>query len=233
MISHVLIKPFFVLIFQILLLRHNLDVMHIEKKNICESIVGTLLNTKRKTKGGENINLPPRLQMLTQEEKEVFCKRLLQLKLLDGYSSNISSHVSLEDCKILGLKSYDCHVLLQQLLPVALMGLLSNEPRIAIFRLCSCFNELCQKFVDKNKLESLDANVAETLCMFERYFPPCFFDVMVHLTIHLSREALVGGPVQFRWMYPFERYSFIKFQYVHIHMQFYLSFMKTSQIHFN
>ncbi|CAL9018446.1 unnamed protein product, partial [Prunus brigantina] len=178
------------------------------------SIVGILSNTKRKTKGWENINLPPRLHMLTQEDKEVFCKRLLQLKLPDGYSSNISSHVSLEDCKILGLKSHDCHVLLQQLLPVALMGLLSNEPRIAIFQLCSFFNELCQKVV-------------------ERYFPPCFFDVMVHLTIHISQEALIGGPIQFCWMYPFERYSFVKFQFVHIHMQFYLSFMKTSQIHFN
>ena len=110
-ISYVLIKPFFVLIFQILLLRHNLDVMHIEK-NICESIVGTLLNMKIKTKGGKNINLPTGPHMLTQEEKKVFCERLLQLKLPDGYSSNISSHISLEDCKILGLKSHNCHVLL-------------------------------------------------------------------------------------------------------------------------
>ncbi|GKV32419.1 hypothetical protein SLEP1_g41030 [Rubroshorea leprosula] len=32
-----------------------------------------------------------------------------------------------------------------------------------------------------------------------------FFDSMEHLTIHLPYEARVGGPVQFRWMYPFER----------------------------
>ncbi|CAN6455265.1 unnamed protein product [Victoria cruziana] len=29
---------------------------------------------------------------------------------------------------------------------------------------------------------------------------------MVHLTIHLAEEALLGGPVQYRWMYPIERY---------------------------
>lgn len=29
---------------------------------------------------------------------------------------------------------------------------------------------------------------------------------MVHLTIHLVREALIAGPVHFRWMYPFERH---------------------------
>ena len=33
--------------------RHNLDVMHIEK-NVCESIVGTLLNIPGKTKDGLN-----------------------------------------------------------------------------------------------------------------------------------------------------------------------------------
>lgn len=28
---------------------------------------------------------------------------------------------------------------------------------------------------------------------------------MEHLPIHLAYEAKVGGPVQYRWMYPFER----------------------------
>ncbi|TYJ96367.1 hypothetical protein E5676_scaffold1159G00290 [Cucumis melo var. makuwa] len=28
---------------------------------------------------------------------------------------------------------------------------------------------------------------------------------MVHLVVHLGREARLCGPVQFRWMYPFER----------------------------
>ncbi|KAH7851746.1 hypothetical protein Vadar_016029 [Vaccinium darrowii] len=28
---------------------------------------------------------------------------------------------------------------------------------------------------------------------------------MVHLAIHLPREAILGGPVQYRWMYPIER----------------------------
>ncbi|KAL1208238.1 hypothetical protein V5N11_034954 [Cardamine amara subsp. amara] len=31
---------------------------------------------------------------------------------------------------------------------------------------------------------------------------------MEHLPIHLPREAELGGPVQYRWMYPFERYMF-------------------------
>ena len=29
---------------------------------------------------------------------------------------------------------------------------------------------------------------------------------MVHLPIHLANEAKIFGPVQYRWMYPVERY---------------------------
>ncbi|KAL0433420.1 UNVERIFIED_CONTAM: hypothetical protein Slati_2676300 [Sesamum latifolium] len=40
----------------------------------------------------------------------------------------------------------------------------------------------------------------------ENIFPPVFFDSIEHLIVHLSYEARVGGPVQYRWMYPFERF---------------------------
>ncbi|CAN1791692.1 hypothetical protein LINPERHAP1_LOCUS19427, partial [Linum perenne] len=29
---------------------------------------------------------------------------------------------------------------------------------------------------------------------------------MVHLAVHLPHEAKLGGPVQYRWMYPIERF---------------------------
>ncbi|KAL0367340.1 UNVERIFIED_CONTAM: hypothetical protein Sradi_3624100 [Sesamum radiatum] len=37
-------------------------------------------------------------------------------------------------------------------------------------------------------------------------FPPAFFDLMEHLILHLLYETRVGGPVQYRWIYPFERF---------------------------
>jgi hypothetical protein len=33
------------------------------------------------------------------------------------------------------------------------------------------------------------------LCKFEKIFPPAFFDVMVHLAVHLPDEAMLRGPV--------------------------------------
>ncbi|GKD65089.1 hypothetical protein Tco_1307197 [Tanacetum coccineum] len=41
---------------------------------------------------------------------------------------------------------------------------------------------------------------------FEHIYSPAFFDVMIHLVIHLPEEAILGGPTYYRWMYPFERY---------------------------
>ncbi|XP_059627474.1 uncharacterized protein LOC132270307 [Cornus florida] len=139
---------------EVLLLRHNLDVMHIEK-NVCESIIGTLLDMKGKSKDGLNSHLdlqemcirdelhpikrdnkfylPAGPHTLLKMEKRRFCERLQQLKLPDGYSSNIGKCVLIDECKILGLKSHDYHVLMQQLLPVALRGSLQKGSRNAIF----------------------------------------------------------------------------------------------------
>ncbi|WMV42845.1 hypothetical protein MTR67_036230 [Solanum verrucosum] len=42
----------------------------------------------------------------------------------------------------------------------------------------------------------------------KKVFIPAFFDVMEHLPIHLANEAMIGGPVQYRSMYPVERWLY-------------------------
>jgi hypothetical protein len=37
-------------------------------------------------------------------------------------------------------------------------------------------------------------------------FPPAFFNIMIHLPVHLDEEAKLGGPTCYRWMYPVEWY---------------------------
>ena len=51
-----------------------------------------------------------------------------------------------------------------------------------------------------------EEQLIKILCTFEQIFPPAFFDIMIHLVMHLPEEAIQGGPVYMRWMYPFERY---------------------------
>ncbi|XP_060966597.1 uncharacterized protein LOC133034995 [Cannabis sativa] len=55
-------------------------------------------------------------------------------------------------------------------------------------------------------MEDAQNNLILLLCKMELIFPPAFFDIMIHLVLHLPEEAILGGPVFMRWMYPFERY---------------------------
>ncbi|VVA36155.1 PREDICTED: transposon, partial [Prunus dulcis] len=116
--------------------------------------------------------------------------------------------------RLLGLKSHDCHTLMQQLLHVAIRSVLEKPARYAITRLCFFFNAICAKAVDVSKLDKLEEDVVVTLCLLEKYFPLSFFDIMVHLVVHLVREVRLCGPVYFRWMYPFERYMKVLKGYV-------------------
>ena len=106
---------------------------------------------------------------------------------------------------------------MQQLLPMALRSVLPKHVRYTISRLCIFFNKLCTKVVDVPKLNEVHNELVVTLCLLEKYFPPSFFDIMLHLTVHLIREVRLCGPVYFRWMYPFERYMKVLKGYVHNH----------------
>ena len=86
--------------------------------------------------------------------------------------------------------------------------------RNAICRLSFFFNALCSKVVDVPSIDELQNEIVVTLCLFEKYFPPSFFDIMVHLTVHLVIEVRLCGPVYFRWMYPFERFMKVLKGYV-------------------
>jgi hypothetical protein len=48
-------------------------------------------------------------------------------------------------------------------------------------------------------------NIVNTICKLGMIFPLSFFDLIEYLPIHLPFKAKVGGPVQYRWMYLFER----------------------------
>ena len=181
---------------QHLLLRHNLDVMHIEK-NICDSIIGTLLNIPGKNKdsisarmdlvdmgvrtelaprvGEKRTYLPPACFTLKKEEKYQLCQSLFNVKVPEGYSSNIRTLVDMNNLKLVGLKSHDCHILMQHLLPIAIRSILPKNVRYAITGLCLFFNRICSKVVDVSKLDELQCELVVTLCIFEQFFPPSFF----------------------------------------------------------
>jgi hypothetical protein len=157
-------------------------------------------------KANDKYYLPPALYNMSKEEKKQFCKVLHDIKVPDGYSSNISRCVNVAQAKITGLKSHDCHILMQQLLPVASRGLLPDGVTSVLFDLCGYFRELNAKVLYIDGLEKLEERIIMTLCRMEMIFPPGFFTMMVHLVLHLATEAKLGGPVCYRSMYFVERY---------------------------
>ena len=41
-----------------------------------------------------------------------------------------------------------------------------------------------------SSLESLQEEIVVILCELEMYFPPAFFDVMVHLLVHIMEDII-------------------------------------------
>nr|GEU72686.1 ribonuclease H-like domain, reverse transcriptase, RNA-dependent DNA polymerase [Tanacetum cinerariifolium] len=144
---------------------------------------------------------------LSKAEKTLFCECLHGVKVPSGYSANIKNLVSMKDLKCLGMKSHDCHVLLTQMIPIAIRGVLPPPVRQTITKLCLFFNMIHSKVINHEKLDELQRHIILILCQLEMYFPPSFFDVMVHLMSHIVEEIKLASPVFLRYMYPFERYS--------------------------
>ena len=59
---------------------------------------------------------------LTKEEKKIFFECLLSMKVPFGFSSNIEGIINMAEKNFQNLKSHDCHVIMTQLLLVALRG---------------------------------------------------------------------------------------------------------------
>jgi len=59
----------------------------------------------------------------------------------------------MQDLKLVGLKSHDRHILMQQLLPVAIPRILPKNVRQNITRLCAFFSSICTKVIDPLKLD--------------------------------------------------------------------------------
>ncbi|CAM8912231.1 unnamed protein product [Rhodiola kirilowii] len=211
-------------------LRHNLDVMHIEK-NVFENLYNTVMDVKGKTKDNgmkcrNDIAIycnRPELHLrmnrgrmvankakytLSPTEQSIVLEWITRLGFPDGFASRLGNYVNLEDRKLTGYKSHDAHVFLERLMPIAFRGLLPGNIWGPVSELSTFFRDICSSSLDIDRMLIWKHNIVETLCKLEIIFPPSFFDSMEHLPIHLVDEVLLGGPVHYRWMYPFERFIY-------------------------
>ena len=129
-------------------LRHNLDVIHIEK-NVCDSLLGKILNIDDKSKDTDKARIdlqnigvrkelhlykegcrrmkPHAAYILTLEDSKKFCEFLKLVRFPDGFASNLRKNIIDGNNKITGLKSHDCHVIMQRLLPTEFSSFMKKE----------------------------------------------------------------------------------------------------------
>ncbi|RDY01726.1 hypothetical protein CR513_14919, partial [Mucuna pruriens] len=106
-------------------------IIWIKEKNICDNVIETLLNVQEKTKDDMNT-------------------RLVLIDMVNISAPSISNYVNENTrvnakLKISWLKSYDCHVLMQQLLLVAICDVLPKNVRKVLTRLYLFFYAICNK----------------------------------------------------------------------------------------
>ena len=97
---------------------------------------------------------------------------------------------------------------MQRLIPIAFRELLPPNVWKVLTELSLFFKNLTSTTIKVEEMMKLENDIPLILCKLERIFPPSFFNSMEHLPIHLAYEARIAGPVQYRWMYLFERYDF-------------------------
>ncbi|KAL0332930.1 UNVERIFIED_CONTAM: hypothetical protein Scaly_2194500 [Sesamum calycinum] len=167
-----------------LFIRHNIDVMHIEK-NVFDNIFNTVMDIKGKTK--DNMN--------TRRDLKMMCNRP-ELELGEHRPNVMPKAVY-----TLGKEQK-----MRKLIPIAFLEMLPEHVWSALTEVSLLFQSTCSTMLDVHKLHELENSVAIILCNLEKIFPPAFFNSMENLIVHLPYEARTGGPVQYRWMYPFERF---------------------------
>ncbi|RDX66644.1 hypothetical protein CR513_54568, partial [Mucuna pruriens] len=113
------------------LLRHNIDVMHTER-NVFMNVFDTVMDindTHKARMGIAKIGNRKELELKDNSCVKLFkpkaayaltnSQRVKELKLLDRYASNLDGCVDVNQGKLHGMKSHDCHVFMQRLLPIA------------------------------------------------------------------------------------------------------------------
>jgi len=147
---------------------------------------------------GSRVTKPRASFVLEKNTQQLVYQWLKSLCFPDGHASNISRLVNLEKCSLYGMKSYECHVFMQTLIPFSYRDLLPKGIWDALTKISHFFRDICSNKLHTNHIEQLEMNIIETICKLEMIFPLSFFDSMEHLPIHLSYEEKVGEPVHYR-----------------------------------
>lgn len=123
------------------------------------------------------------LYVFTSNENRQFLELVASIKASTRYVAAFKKHVA--RCKLLAMKSHDHHVMIQQILLMCVWNLLMHCVHQIIIILKKCFQKISVHVLNPVDILALKTYVAKRLSMFEMWFPPSFFNVIIHLLVHL------------------------------------------------
>lgn len=75
------------------------------------------------------------------------------MDILDGYDAKISCRTRVDFLKMNGFKSHDCHVFMQNLIPIAFRDMLPKRVVEPLFELSCFFRDLCSTNIKYKDVE--------------------------------------------------------------------------------
>ena len=115
--------------------------------------------------------VPPAPYVLTKAQRRMLCEWTRTLKFSDGYASNLGRCVDMKNALLHNMKSDDCHVFMQNLLPLAFRDTLPTNVWKVLIELSQFFWDLCVSRLHVDGVLHLEKNLAEILCKLERVSP--------------------------------------------------------------
>src|SRR5436190_8552122 len=150
--------------------RPDLEIIHNEKGNLVK---------------------PKATYVLSKVQRTAICNWIKDLKLPDGCVSNLERCIDWFHANLHGMKSHDCHVFMQRLLPIA-FDVLPKEQWTVLTEISQYFRELTSTTLNVEMLMQMEKDIPIILCKLEQFLPPGFFDSMEHLPLHLASKPGFG-----------------------------------------
>ncbi|MCO5612632.1 hypothetical protein L7F22_066901 [Adiantum nelumboides] len=143
---------------------------------------------------GRETTYEPAPWVLTAKEVQTINRRIQLIRTPTRYGAFCRNMFTLDDKSLSGLKTHDWH----------------NFVKVRF----SQFSWFTSKEIDKGLIPQKKRECIELLCLMEKELPTSFFDIQVHLLIHLVDEIELAGVVSARWMFWAERFMGVLKGYV-------------------
>ncbi|GKV11276.1 hypothetical protein SLEP1_g22542 [Rubroshorea leprosula] len=133
---------------------------------------------------------PNATYVLNREQRKSMCQWLQNLRFPDGFASNISRCVNMQEAKVSGMKSHDCHIFMQSLLPIAFHDFLPKQVWEALIEISEFFRALCSPTIRVTDMEIWQGKIL-LFCVKILLFCQRFHCSRVPVTVHAENSAIL------------------------------------------